>query len=55
MHAQIEHVNLIKSDRSRQELSTEYLVARIGFDTAENSRPLEFTRSSAHLEDNELP
>ena len=25
-----------KSDRSRQELSNEYLVAKIGFDTAEN-------------------
>ena len=25
-----------QSDRSRQELSNEYLVAKIGFDTAEN-------------------
>ena len=25
-----------KSDRSRQELSNEYLVAKFGFDTAEN-------------------
>ena len=28
-----------QSDRSRQELSNEYLVAKIGFDTAENEYP----------------
>ena len=28
-----------QSDRSRQELSNEYLVAKIGFDTAENGPP----------------
>ena len=33
-----------KSDRSRQELSKEYLVAKIGFDTAENE-PLKVSRS----------
>jgi len=33
-------INLIKSDRSRQELSSEYLVANIGIDTDENE-PLE--------------
>ena len=33
------HVNLIKSCRSRQELSNEYLLAKISVDTAEN-KPL---------------
>ena len=30
------HVNLIKSCRSRQELSSAYFVAKFGFDTEEN-------------------
>ena len=34
------YVNLIKSCRSRQELSNKYLLAKIGVDTAENE-PLE--------------
>ena len=32
----LERCKKCKSDRSRQELSNEYLVAKIGFDTAEN-------------------
>ena len=31
------NVNLIESDRSRQEFSNEYLVAKFGFDTTENA------------------
>ena len=30
------NVNLIESDRSRQEFSNEYLVPKCGFDTVEN-------------------
>ena len=35
-----------QSDRSRQELSNEYLIAKIGFDTAENE-PSKFARPFA--------
>ena len=42
-----------QSDRSRQELSNEYLIAKIGFDTAENE-PLKvwITDLSDHTLDN---